>query len=61
MPDDVEGNLGRSIEALLVAVKAVELDLDEIEPEFASSYIPAEVPHALERLAGVIRELPGSW
>ncbi len=61
MPGDLAGTLGRSVEALLLAVKAVEFDLDELEPEFASSHIPAEVPQALERLAAAIRELPGSW
>jgi hypothetical protein len=59
--DDVESKLSQAVADLMAAVGSVEADLDEIEPDFAVSQIPADVPSSLERLAAVIRELPGSW
>jgi hypothetical protein len=45
----------------MAAVRNIEADLDELEPDFAVSQIPADTPSSLERLAAVIREFPGAW
>jgi hypothetical protein len=59
--EDLESRLSQSAADLMAAVKSVEADLDQLEPDFAVSQIPADLPSSLERLAAVIRELPGSW
>jgi hypothetical protein len=59
--EDLESKLRGSIADLTAAVKRVEADLDELEPDFAVSQIPADTPASLERLAAVIREFPGAW
>jgi hypothetical protein len=61
MSDDVESKLSQSTAELMAAIGSVEAALDELEPELAAPHIPANAPTALEHLAAMIRELPGSW
>jgi hypothetical protein len=59
--EELESRLSQSIADLMAAVRSIEADLDELEPDFAVSQIPADTPSSLERLAAVIREFPGAW
>jgi hypothetical protein len=65
MSDDMMGNERRTLEradaTLAQAVRQMEAAIESLPPELADSCISASTPADLERLADIIRELPGDW
>jgi hypothetical protein len=65
MSDDPTANQRQALEeadaALARAIRQMEAAIEALPPELADSCVSSTTPADLERLADVIRELPGDW
>lgn len=65
MSNDTTASERRALEeadaALAQAVRQMEAAIEALPPELADSCISSTTPADLERLADIIRELPGDW